>query len=122
MVPLQVRSRKGLKDGFAIEIDGVETREATVAWIGGEVVVDRSALPPPAPGEYYWTDLQGLSVHTLEGVELGVVDRLFSTGANDVMAVVATDRERLIPFVTGTHVQSVDLEARRIVVDWDPDF
>jgi 16S rRNA processing protein RimM len=60
-------------------------------------------------------------VSTLEGVELGTVSHLFSTGANDVMAVRG-DRERLIPFVQPDFVQSVDFEANRIVVDWDPEF
>jgi 16S rRNA processing protein RimM len=55
-------------------------------------------LPPPEPGEYYWVDLEGLRVVTLDGVELGTVASLFATGANDVM-VVQGERERLMPFV-----------------------
>jgi 16S rRNA processing protein RimM len=31
-------------------------------------------------------------------------------------------REHLIPDVPEMYVQSVDLDARRIVVDWDPEF
>jgi len=43
------------------------------------------------------------------------------TGSNDVL-VVRGERERLIPFVAGDVVKSVDLEAGRIIVDWDPAF
>jgi 16S rRNA processing protein RimM len=43
------------------------------------------------------------------------------TGANDVL-VLRGLRRRLLPFVTGSVVRSVDLEGRRIVVDWDADF
>ena len=32
------------------------------------------------------------------------------------------ERKRLLPFVTGQYIVSVDFEAGRIVVDWDPDF
>ena len=81
----------------------------------------RDRLPPPAPGEYYWADLEGLAVETTEGVPLGKVSHLFETGANDVM-VVEGERKRLLPFVTGQYIVSVDFEAGRIVVDWDPDF
>ena len=36
--------------------------------------------------------------------------------------VVAGERERLIPFLIGQYVDSVDLEAGLIMVDWDADF
>ena len=56
-----------------------------------------------------------------EGRELGIVDHLFETGANDVL-VVKGDGEHLVPYIKGQVVESVDLETRTIRVDWDPDF
>lgn len=100
---------------------GVDTRELAEAMNGTEIWVPRDRLPPPSPGEYYWVDLEGLAVETVEGVALGIVSHLFNTGANDVV-VVTGERERLIPFVTGQYVVSVDFQAGRIVVDWDPEF
>jgi 16S rRNA processing protein RimM len=49
------------------------------------------------------------------------VSYLFETGSNDVM-VVRGDRERLIPYIWGQVVLEVDLAARRMKVDWDPEF
>jgi 16S rRNA processing protein RimM len=60
-------------------------------------------------------------VVTTEGVLLGRIDHLFETGANDVM-VVKGDRQRLIPYLWEQVVQAVNLEDRRMVVDWDPEF
>ena len=100
---------------------GVEDRDAVEAMRGTEIYVARSALPPPKPDEYYWVDLEGLDVKTTEGVALGQVSHLFSTGANDVV-VVRGDRERMIPFVQPDFVKSVDFEANLVVVDWDPEF
>ncbi|HIE1098971.1 MULTISPECIES: ribosome maturation factor RimM [Stenotrophomonas] len=100
---------------------GVEDRDTVEAMHGTEVYVARSALPPPKPDEYYWVDLEGLDVKTTEGVALGQVSHLFSTGANDVV-VVRGDRERMIPFVQPDFVKSVDFEANLVVVDWDPEF
>ncbi len=102
-------------------LPGVTDRDAAQALIGAEIEVPRSRLPAPKPGEYYWVDLEGLAVTTVEGKALGTVSHLFSTGANDVL-VVQGERERLIPFVDGDVVRSVDFDARRIVVDWDPEF
>ncbi|HEX7768393.1 MAG TPA: ribosome maturation factor RimM, partial [Dokdonella sp.] len=92
------------------------------ALVGSEIWVARSALPKPAPGEYYWSDLEGLEVATVEGVALGTVSHVLATGANDVLVVRNADRERLIPFLIGQFVTEVDLEAGRLTVDWDPDF
>jgi len=100
---------------------GIESREQAEALKGSEIWVSRSQLPPPKPGEYYWVDLEGLSVQTVEGVALGTVSHLFDTGANPVI-VISGERERLVPFVSDQVVKSVDFDAGLIVVDWDPDF
>ncbi len=101
-------------------VPGIADRDAAQALAGFEIAVPRSVLPPPKAGEYYWVDLEGLAVVNAEGVAFGAVDHLFDTGANPVL-VVRGERERLIPFVH-PHLQSVDFDAQRIVVDWDADF
>ena len=58
---------------------------------------------------------------TVEGVPLGEVSHLLSTGANDVM-VVRGERERLLPFVQPDYVKAVDFETGTVTVDWDPEF
>ena len=82
--------------------------------------MERSRLPELEDGEFYWTDLVGLRVVTADGVDLGEVERMLETGANDVM-VVRGELERLIPFISGTVVRSVDVERGAVVVDWHPD-
>jgi len=106
--------------------EGENDRDQAARWVGAEIRIDRSQLPPPKKGEVYWVDLEGLSVRTIDGKLLGTVDHLFSTPANDVM-VVKGERERLIPYVMDTFVKSVRLagespEGGEIVVDWDPEF
>jgi 16S rRNA processing protein RimM len=107
--------------GVVARLCGVDDRDAAAALVGTEIWVPREALPKPRKGEYYWADLEGMAVRTVEGVDLGRVSHLFATGANDVM-VVQGDRERLIPFVVGLQVVAVDVDARCIEVDWDPAF
>ena len=98
---------------------GVSTPEQAAALGRSEVAVPRAELPPAEEGEYYWADLVGLEVRNREGEGLGVVDTLMDNGAQSVL-VVRGERERLIPFVD-RHVDKVDLQARRIVVDWSLD-
>lgn len=123
-VETQVSGAKGREQGkgMVAQLPGVDDREQAAAWIGSDIYVSRDQLPPPAEGEYYWVDLEGLEVVTTEDVHLGRVSHLFATGANDVVVVRDGARERLIPFVQGSYVRSVDLSAGRMVVDWDPEF
>ena len=115
-----VRGRESSK-GVVASLPGIDDRDAAEAMRGTEILVLRDALPPPGPDEYYWIDLEGLRVVTLEGVELGTVSHLLATGANDVL-VVKGDRERMLPFVQPQFVAGVDFEAGVITVDWDPEF
>lgn len=108
---------KGVIVRFAAHHD----RDAAQRVLGAEIAVRRDQLPALDAGEYYWADLVGLKVVTLEGVELGVVDHLMETGANDVL-VVKGERERLIPYIPGEVVREVDRAHAVLRVDWDPEF
>ena len=80
----------------------------------------RSSLPVLPEGRYYWADLEGLRVLHVDDTELGRVDHLLATGANDVL-VVRGDKEILIPYLWGSVVLDVDLEAGTLTVDWEWD-
>ncbi len=88
---------------------------------GKEVLLAHEQLPDLAENEYYWDDLMGLRVINTENIELGRVTGLMETGANDVL-VVQGEEERLIPYVWQQVVQSVDLEAGEMRVDWGLDY
>ena len=60
-----------------------------------------------------------------EGLELGVVQDLLSTGPQTVLVLQKVQDEqtieRMIPFVSA-YVDEVDLNGRQIRVDWQPDY
>ncbi len=120
----EIKVTSGQLHGNAVvaELDGVSDRNAALTLMGAEILIKRQQLPRPQFGEYYWTDLVGLSVETDTGVGLGVVDHLLETGANDVLVVVDGKKERLVPFLQQHTVLKIDLDQGLIVVDWDPDF
>lgn len=107
--------------GVVVHLEGVDDCDAAAALMDTTIAVGRDQLAALAPGEYYHADLVGLDVETVDGVALGKVSHLFATGANQVM-VVQGERERLVPFVQDQVVRTVNIEAGRIVVDWDPEF
>ena len=103
-----------------VRITGYDDRDQAVGLIGTEIGVPRDELPEADSDHYYWSDLEGLSVVHRDGTELGKVDHLLETGANDVM-VVKGETERLVPFVMDKVVLGVDLVKGEIRVDWEWD-
>jgi 16S rRNA processing protein RimM len=118
---VEVESGRAHGRGVVLKFPAISDREAAHALIGCPLAVEREWLPPTETGTFYWADLQGLRVETVDGTPLGQIEGLIETGANDVM-VVRGDRERLIPWILERYVVDVDLEAGRVRVDWDPDF
>ncbi|MFZ2312861.1 MAG: ribosome maturation factor RimM [Methylobacter sp.] len=103
------------------QLVGVNDRDQAAGLMGWDVFITQDQLPAAAKDEYYWSDLVGLKVETIDGVQFGVVDSLLETGANDVI-VVQGERERAIPFLQGQTIIDIDLNEGRIIVDWDPEF
>ena len=95
----------------------VDDRTRAESLAGCELYIRRRQLPGLEADEYYWSDLIGLAVETLDGEALGEVAGMMETGADDVMTVRG-ERERLIPFALGDIVREVDLVGGRLVVDW----
>jgi 16S rRNA processing protein RimM len=103
------------------QLSGVNDRDQAESLMGWDIFITWEQLPKAAKGEYYWSELIGLNVETIDGVQLGVVDSLLETGANDVI-IIQGERERVIPFLQGQTIINVDLDAGKIIVDWDPEF
>jgi len=121
-----VKIKGGKRQGKTViaQLDGCVDRDAAALLVGAQIAIKPTQLAKSAEGEYYWRDLLGLKVSTLEQVELGVITQMMETGANDVIVVRAEEdgQERLLPFVQGEVIKSIDLEQGCMTVDWDPDF
>ena len=102
------------------KLEGLETREHAQRLKGEEVSVRRDSLPQPGEGHYYLDDLVGLEVVNEQGVRLGIVERLFSNGAQDVLEVTG-ERTHLMPWIPSV-VKQVDLSGGRITVEWGSDW
>ena len=102
-------------------LQGCDDVDTARGMLSAPLAVPRTLLPPLQHGEYYWTDLVGMTVRTRAGVYLGRVQRLLETGANDVL-VVQGERERLIPFIGQRVIKHVDVARRCIAVDWEREF
>jgi 16S rRNA processing protein RimM len=105
---------------------GISDRNLAEALKGRRVWIRREDFPAPAENEFYWVDLIGCAVVNEQGESLGEVSGLIDNGAHQVLQVayVLPDGkadERLIPFVDA-YLRTVDITAKKIVVDWGLDY
>ena len=98
------------------KLAGIADRDQAQALRGGAICVPRSELPPRDEKEFYRADLIGCEVVNLAGEQLGVVQHFLET-PQQVLMVVRGAQEFWVPAVA-QHLRRIDLEARRVTVDW----
>ncbi|MBF0135266.1 MAG: ribosome maturation factor RimM [Magnetococcus sp. DMHC-1] len=117
--PRKVSVVSGRRQGekvVVVRLAEVTSREDAQRLSGVQVLIERTLLPEPAEGDYYWADLEGCRVVSEQGEELGRVQAMMATGANDVMILTTPDAgERLLPF-TRDVVKMVDLPQQIVTV------
>ena len=122
---LAIKEAKTHSDSVVACAHDVNDRSAADLLRGARVFVARSSFPTAQKDEYYWVDLLGLDVVNREGVALGQVRDLLSTGPQTVLVIDYLQDgqmlQRMIPFVS-VYIDDVDLKARRILVDWQADY
>lgn len=125
------QSRQGGKT-LSVHLVGVDDREQARAYCQRDIYISGGQLAVLPEGEFYWHQLLDFAVYSVPpqseqpGVRLGRVSSLLETGANDVLVVTGDkesvdQKERLIPYVDHV-ILAIDSAARRIDVDWDPEF
>ncbi len=102
---------------LTVKLAGVEDRDQAQALRGAQVCVLRSELPQRDDKDFYRADLIGCEVVNLEGLGLGTVQHFIETPAQVLMVVRGT-QEYWIPAVP-LHLRRVELQARRVTVDWN---
>ena len=129
-VSLQIDEVKIHSDSVVVKFRGIDDRTVAGNLRGTRIFLSRSSFPAASKDEFYWVDLIGLSVVNREGVALGGVRDLMTTGPQSVLCVeystIQKDgstavAERLIPFVS-VFIDSVDMAGKCITVDWQPDY
>ena len=81
---LKISSERHHKDGLALKLEGINTREDAESLRGAEFIIDVDELHGLPDGVFYLFDIIGLRVVTDDGRECGKVTEVVQAGANDV--------------------------------------
>lgn len=116
----RVREVRPLNHGAAkLTLDGVCDPDSASSLKGASVLISAALLPAKQPDEFYYYEAVGCAVRTTSGLDLGIIEEVFATGANDVWVVRDGNAEVLVPVIADV-VKSMDFAARRVVIEAVP--
>lgn len=115
---IQIESAKHHGKGMIVKLIGYDTPEQVNKLTGKEITILHSQLPKLKKDEYYWGDLEGLTVIDQHGKVLGKVIYLITTGTNDVL-IVKGKKEFAIPYLLGDVITQIDLDKQEMLVNWE---
>ncbi len=116
VVILSARKHRIVKDGFAVFCDEIDTPEQANALRGTKLYGPREALPEPDEDEFYYSDLVGMQVKTVDGKTAGKVVALHNFGAGDLLEIKPKQGGSFYHSFTKEAVPKVDMTARRIII------
>lgn len=120
--PLKVLNTKPNGKMLIVQLEGITDRNQASLFTNNEIHIERHKLPETEPDEYYWHDLIGLTVSSTDGIDFGKIIEMRETGANDVMIIQSSNKQRcLVPFLKHV-IKQVDTTNKTMLVEWDNDF
>jgi 16S rRNA processing protein RimM len=107
------------RGAFKVTFDGINSVGQAAALRGAIVMAAVAELPPAAAREFYYFEMLGCEIITTAGRVVGVIEQVFSNGANDVWVVRDRSVEHLVPVIEDV-VKSIDRNARRVIIEAVP--
>jgi 16S rRNA processing protein RimM len=107
------------KNRAVLKFAGVDSIEASQAYINCEVCVPESEAVELGDGEFYDWELEGCEVAGADGKKLGRVRELLRTGGTEILVVAREDKpgsDYLIPFAEAI-CTDVDIENKSIRIN-----
>ena len=114
---LTVERARQHKDFLLVKFAGYDNINDVLNFRDHELMVTEKDQQPLEDGQYYYRQIIGLTVKTLEGEELGTIKEIMAPGANDVWVVDRPDKADLLLPVIDDVVKKVDLENHQVLVE-----
>lgn len=114
---LTVESARQHKGFILVKFVGYDNINDVQAFRDHELMVSGKDQQPLEDGQYYYHQIIGLSVKTVDGEELGTIKEILSPGANDVWVVQRDGKKDLLLPVIDDVVKDVDLDADEVTVE-----
>jgi 16S rRNA processing protein RimM len=115
--PVTIATARDAGGYVYLTLRGFPDRTAIERFRHAIIQVPEADLPTLPEGEFYRFQLIGVEVMNADGESLGVVQEVLETGANDVYRIRTPEGAELLLPALNDVVLSIDLPAKRMVVD-----
>lgn len=116
-VILTPQSPRQVKKFIAVRAKEVKTREQAEALKSTKLYVARSVLPATNEDEFYYTDLIGMSVETIEGEPVGRVKAVHDFGGGDILEIQTQGQKDWYHPFTKAAVPHVNIAGQKIIIE-----
>ena len=114
---LKIKTHRLHKNFNLLTFEGYDNVNEVEYMKGGALKVPESFLGDLAENEYYFHEIIGCKVVTVEGDEIGVISEILTPGANDVWVIKTSKKEEvLIPYIEEV-VMKVDVKEKLVVIE-----
>jgi len=114
---LEIDGSRTQKNLLLLHFTGYNTIEAVEPFKGLSLKIKENQLTDLEENEYYYYEIIGCSVYTMDGEEIGIIDSILSPGANDVWVIKDNQKKDiLIPYIEEV-VKIVDVENKRVIIE-----
>lgn len=113
---LEVVSVKFFKNLVILKFKGIDNINDIEKYKGKDLLVTREYAIPLKEDEYFIYDIIGATVITEEGEELGILEEVMTTGANDVYVVRTKEKKEVLLPVIKECVLDIDIESKIVKV------
>lgn len=116
-IPLEIEGVKFFKQMAILKFKGIDNIDDVIKYRQKELYVLRKDAVKLKPDEYFIADLIGITVFDEQGMKLGELTDVMTTGANDVYIVQMSDldKEILIPAIKDC-ILSIDVKQKKMIV------
>lgn len=116
-IQLTIQSHRKHKNFELLTFENHPYLQDVEKYRNGVLKISESELEPLEEGDYYFFEILGCSVETLEGEEIGVITEILQTGANDVWEVKPEKgKAHYIPYIDDV-VKEICIDEKKIIID-----
>lgn len=115
-IDLEIASVKFFKNMVILKFKGIDNINGVEKYRRAQILVTRENAVPLAENEYFIADLIGLAAKSDEGEDLGTIEDVLQTGANDVYVIRTPQKEEILVPAIKECILMVNLEQNEMLI------
>ncbi|WP_442599477.1 ribosome maturation factor RimM [Neobacillus sp. D3-1R] len=114
---VKIASHRTHKNFELLTFEGFQNINLVEKFKGGILKIPESQLTPLEENEFYFHEIIGCEIFTLDGELVGEIREILTPGANDVWVIKGKGgKEILIPYIEQV-VKVIDVKNKKIIID-----